>query len=389
MLQKVHLTRTKRLHSGHLWVFSNELHESPKNYTPGSLVEVYDMHEEFIGIGYMNPNSLIAIRLLTHKKQGIDREFIRQRIKAAITLRQRLIGQRDAYRLVYSEGDYLPGLIADIYGTCVVLQFLTYGMEVMKDMVIDLFDEIMNPDVIVLRNDSRVRTLEGLLRHKEIVKGSLENLPVIREDGLLFEIDPYEGQKTGFFLDQRENRVSLKRYIGTGKGLDLFCYNGGWSMHLASAGAEITCVDSSDRAIAQAKRNADLNNLGSSIDFAVEDVFAFLEKELRKGESRYDYIVLDPPAFVKSAGKLKEAVKAYREINEMSIRLIRHGGILASSSCSYHMNRELFVDTLNAAAKNAHRSLRLIELRSQGPDHPVLLSMPETEYLKSAFILVD
>jgi 23S rRNA (cytosine1962-C5)-methyltransferase len=256
-------------------------------------------------------------------------------------------------------------------------------------MVIELFDEMLNPDIIVLKNESRVRVLEGLARYKEIVKGSFENLPVIRENGLFFEIDPYEGQKTGFFLDQRENRVSLKRYIRAGKGLDLFSYNGAWAMHLASGGAEITCVDSSDRALAQARRNADLNNLNNRIDFVVEDVFAFLEKELRKGEKRYDFIVLDPPAFVKSAAKLKEAVKAYREINEMSMRLIKQGGALVSSSCSYHMGRELFVDVLNAAAKNARRSLRLIELRSQAPDHPVLLSMPETEYLKCAFLLVD
>ena len=389
LAKKIHLTRTKRLHTGHLWIFSNEVHESLKLYQPGSLVEVYDMHDEFIGIGYINPNSLIAVRLLTREKKSIDREFLRQRINAAITLRRRLINERDAYRIVYSEGDYLPGLIADRYGNFLVLQFLTYGMEAMKDMVIELFDEMLNPDIIVLKNESRVRVLEGLARYKEIVKGSFEKLPVIREDGLFFEIDPYEGQKTGFFLDQRENRVSLKRYIRAGKGLDLFSYNGAWAMHLASGGAEITCVDSSDRAIAQARRNAALNNLNNRIDFVVEDVFAFLEKELRKGEKRYDFIVLDPPAFVKSAAKLKEAVKAYREINEMSMRLIKQGGALVSSSCSYHMGRELFVDVLNAAAKNARRSLRLIELRSQAPDHPVLLSMPETEYLKCAFLLVD
>ncbi|MBI5074035.1 MAG: class I SAM-dependent rRNA methyltransferase [Nitrospirae bacterium] len=388
-MQKVHLKRTKRLHGGHLWVFSNELHEGLKNYEPGSLVEVYDMHDEFIGIGYINPNSLIAVRLLTRERHSIDREFIAQRINAAITLRKRLIGDREAFRVIYSEGDYLPGLIADTYGACVVLQFLTFGMDAMKDMVIELFDEILRPEIIVLRNESRVRTLEGLPQYKEIVKGSLESLPMIREDGLFFEIDPYEGQKTGFFLDQRENRVSLKRYIQHGKGLDLFSYIGAWSMHLASAGAEITCVDSSDRAIAQARRNADLNDLGSRIDYAVEDVFAFLDKELRNGEGRYDFIVLDPPAFVKSAGKLKEAAKAYREINELCMRLLKRGGILASSSCSYHMSRELFVDTLNAAAKNARRSLRLIEFRSQAPDHPVLLSMPETEYLKCAFLVVD
>ncbi|MBI5847889.1 MAG: class I SAM-dependent rRNA methyltransferase [Nitrospirae bacterium] len=389
MMQKVHLTRTKRLLGGHLWVFSNELHESPKNYTPGSLVEVYDMRGDFLGTGYINPNSLIAVRLLTRERKNIDKDFLRVRIQAAIALRKRLTVGSDACRLVFSEGDYLPGLIADLYGTCLVLQFLTCGMEAMKDLVIELFDELIKPEIIVLRNEGRVRSLEGLDRYKEVVKGSLESLPVVREDDISFEIDPYEGQKTGFFLDQRDNRVSLKRYIREGKGLDLFCYNGGWSMHLASAGAEITCVDSSDRAIAHARRNAELNNLGSRIDYAVEDVFAYLEKELGKGERRYDFIVLDPPAFVKSAGKLKEAAKAYREVNEICMRLIRPGGMLASSSCSYHMGRELFVDTLNTAAKNARRSLRLIELRSQAPDHPVLLSMPETAYLKCAFLLVD
>lgn len=388
-MQRVHLRRTKRLHSGHLWIFSNELHESPARYAPGSLVEVYDMQEEFLGLGYINPNSLIAIRLLCREKRSIDREFLRQRINAALALRKRLLGEREAYRLIYSEGDYLPGLIADVYGACVVLQFLTYGMEAMKDMVVELFEEIMRPEMIVLRNEGRVRTLEGLPLYKELVKGSLEQPPVIREDGILFEIDPYEGQKTGFFLDQRDNRVALKQYIRHGSGLDLFSYIGAWSMHLASAGAEITCVDSSERAIAQVRRNADLNKLSGRINIAVEDVFSFLERELRAGDRRYDFIVLDPPAFVKSANRLKEAVKAYREINEMSMRLIKSGGILASSSCSYHMGRELFVDTLNAAAKNARRSLRLIELRSQAPDHPVLLSMAETEYLKCAFLLVD
>lgn len=385
----IHLKRTKRLHSGHLWIFSNEVREGLKQYDPGSLVEVYDMHEEFIGVGYINPNSLIAVRLLTREKKSIDRDFLRQRMIDAIRLRERLLNERDACRIIYSEGDYLPGLIADRYGNCLVLQFLTFGMEAMKDIITGLLDELLKPDTIIIRNESRVRTLEGLSLYKEIVKGSIDTLPVISEDGVLFEIDPYEGQKTGFFLDQRDNRVCLKKYIKEGKGLDLFSYNGTWSMHLASAGAEITCVDSSDRAIAQARRNADLNNLNSRIDFAVEDVFAFLEKELRRNEKKYDFIVLDPPAFVKSAGKLKEAAKAYREINELSMRLIRPGGILASSSCSYHMNKDLFADTLTTAARNAGRSLRLIELRSQAPDHPVLLCMPETEYLKCAFLVVD
>jgi len=388
-MQRVHLKRTKRLHAGHLWVFSNELYENPKQYLPGSLVEVCDMHDGFIGIGYINPRSLIAIRLLAKQKQDIDVQFLKQRISSAIQLRKQLVGERDAYRIIYSEGDYLPGLIADRYGGCLVLQFLTYGMEVMKDQVVELLDEMLGPETIVLRNDSRMRSLEGLPLYKEVVKGNLDSLPIIHEDGVEFEINPYEGQKTGFFLDQRENRLRLKQFIRKGRGLDLFSYVGAWSMHLASTGAEITCVDSSERAIAHAKRNTELNNAGDKISYAVEDVFSYLEREVTTGEKTYDFIVLDPPAFVKSANKLNEAVKAYRGINEASMRLVRPGGIFATSSCSYHLSRELFLEMLNAAAKNAGRSIRLIELRSQAPDHPILLSMPETEYLKCAFLVVD
>ncbi len=388
-MQKIRLTRTKRLQRGHLWIFSNEISSDLKQYSPGSLVEVYGMHDEFIGIGYINPNSLIAVRLLTRERREIDRAFLRQRMLAAISLRKRLLGDRDAFRVIYSEGDYLPGLIADIYGDCLVLQLLTFGMEAMKEIIIELLDELLNPKAIIIRNEGRVRSLEGLPLYKEILKGSIEQLPVIKEDGLLFQINPYEGQKTGFFLDQRDSRICLKKYIDGGKGLDLFSYNGGWSMHLASVGAEITCVDSSERAIAGARQNALLNNLNSRMDFAVEDVFVFVERTLRRGEGKYDFIVLDPPAFVKSAAKIKEAAKAYREINELSMRLIKPGGVLASSSCSYHMHRELFAEMLNNAARNAGRSLRMIELRSQAPDHPVLLAMPETEYLKCAFLLID
>ena len=387
-MQKVHLKRTKRLHHGHLWIFSNELHDSPKKYAPGSLVDVRDMHDAFIGIGYINANSLISVRLLTKKNESIDRDFLTRRITAAASLRRRLLGDRDAYRVIYSEGDYLPGLIADRYGQCVVLQFLTFGMEAMKEQVIELIDELLNPGVIIIRNDSRVRLLEGLPSYKEVAKGTVEELPVINEDGVLFEIDPYEGQKTGFFLDQRDNRIGLRKYIKEGKGLDLFSYIGAWSLHLASSGAEVICVDSSEKAVAGTKRNLDINNLHHRVSCIRDDVFSFLEKELQSGDRMYDFIVLDPPAFVKSAGRLKEAVKAYRELNAMCMRLLRAGGIMATSSCSYHLNRALFAEMLHAASRSAQRDIRLLEMRSQAPDHPILLAMPETEYLKCAFVVV-
>ncbi|MDH4231580.1 MAG: class I SAM-dependent rRNA methyltransferase [Nitrospirota bacterium] len=383
------MKRTKRLLGGHLWVFSNEIYESVKHYSPGSLVEVCDMHDLFLGTGYINPQSLISVRLLTREKEEIDEKFIRRRIKDAVNLRERLFGKRDAFRLFYSEGDYLPGLIVDKYADCLVLQFLTAGAEAFRDIIIRTLDELVNPGIMVLRNESRMRTLEGLPLHKEVIKGDLRVLPVVREDGLLFEIDPYEGQKTGFFLDQRENRVSLKKYVSGGRGLDLFCYLGAWSMHLASAGAEVIGVDASERAVVSAKRNAELNGLGERSAFVKDDVFSFLERELESAEKKYDFIVLDPPAFVKSASKIKEAIKAYRELNEMSMKLIKPGGMLATSSCSYHLSKEIFGDMLHSAGRNAKRSLRLLEMRSQSPDHPVLLSMPETEYLKCAFLIVD
>jgi 23S rRNA (cytosine1962-C5)-methyltransferase len=388
-IKKVHLKRTKRLLGGHLWVFSNEIYENAGHYGPGSLVEVYDMHDLYLGIGYINPQSLISIRLLTRDKERIHREFLQRRIRDALQLRKRLIGKRDAFRLIYSEGDYLPGLIVDKYANCLVLQFLTAGMEGLRDIIIEILDELFNPEIMVLRNDSRIRTLEGLPLSKEVIKGDLQKLPVFEEDGLFFEVDPYEGQKTGFFLDQRENRTFLKTFVKGGKGLDLFSYLGAWSMHLAASGAEVVGVDASEKAVSQGQKIAERNGLKERVLFLKDDVFSFLQKELESGEKKYDFIVLDPPAFVKSAAKIKEAIKAYRELNEMSMRLIKPGGILATSSCSYHLSKEMFVELLHTAGRNARRGLRLIAMRSQGPDHPVLLSMPETEYLKCAFLIVD
>ncbi|MBI5639652.1 MAG: class I SAM-dependent rRNA methyltransferase [Nitrospirae bacterium] len=388
-MQKVHLKRTKRLLAGHLWVFSNELHESPRSYLPGSLVEVYDMRDMFIGTGYINPNSLISIRLLTKEKVVIDAGFLKKRIDSAVAMRRRFVGEIDAVRLVYSEGDFLPGLIVDRYADCLVVQILTYGMEELKDTIIGILDDMLSPKTILLRNDSRSRSLEGLPLYKEVSKGNPDDLPVIDEDGVRLEVNPYEGQKTGYFLDQKANRRFLRGIISGGSGLDLFCYTGAWSMHLATSGAEVIGVDSSERAISLAEKNAGLNGLQDKVKFVKEDVFSFLKGELSNGEKRYDFIVLDPPAFVKSSGRIKEAVKAYRELNEVCMRLIRPGGILATSSCSYHLGREMFLDMIGSAGRDSGRDLRLLALRSQDIDHPVVLAMPETEYLKCAFVLVN
>lgn len=384
-MEVVRLSRTSRIRAGHLWVFSNELAESPKGFEPGSLVELRDRKDAFLGVGYINSRSLIAVRILTRQREEITPQFFKKRILDAVEHRKRFLEDMNSFRVVFSEGDFLPGLIVDKYDDCLSVQILTMGMDVRARTIIEALDEILSPSVIVLRNDSSARLLEGLRQEKAVVKGALDKLPVFREASLLFEVDPLRGQKTGFFLDQRENRVAFSRLVKSGKGLDLFCYTGAWGLHLAYNGAEVTGVDESESAIATAQRNAAVNGLSERSVFKRADVFAFLKEELSQG-SVYDFIVLDPPAFVKSGTRVKEGLRAYREINARAMQLLGKGGLLAASSCSYHISKEMFVELLRSAARDAGRQVRLIELRSQAKDHPVLLSMPETEYLKCAFL---
>jgi 23S rRNA (cytosine1962-C5)-methyltransferase len=386
-MEIVRLNRTSRVLAGHLWVFSNELAGSPKGFEPGSLVELRDRKDAFLGIGYINPHSLIAVRILTRQREEIDSHFFKRKILEALEFRKRFHGETNSFRAVFSEGDFLPGLIVDKYDDCLSVQILTMGMEVRTQTIIDVLDEVLSPSAIVLRNDSSSRLLEGLKQDRRVVKGTLDKLPVAKESSLLFEIDPLSGQKTGFFLDQRENRVAFSQLVQGGKGLDLFCYAGAWSLHLGHSGAEVTGIDESENAVALARRNAELNGLSERCIFRQADVFTFLKDEVSRG-SVYDFIVLDPPAFVKSRTKVKEAIKAYRMINAHAMGLLRKGGLLATSSCSYHIDKEMFVEMLRAAARDAGRDARLIEMRSQGKDHPVLLAMPETEYLKCAFLEV-
>jgi 23S rRNA (cytosine1962-C5)-methyltransferase len=386
-MEIVRLSRTSRILSGHLWVFSNELATSPKEFEPGALVEMRDRKDSFLGIGYINPHSLISIRILTRQRETVDSGFFRKRIIDALEYRKRCLDHMSSFRAIYSEGDFLPGLIVDKYHDCISVQFLTAGMDRISGMILDILDEVLSPSSIVLRNDSAARLLEGLGREKRVIKGTLDALPVVREDSLLFEIDPLSGQKTGFFLDQRENRRAFAALVREGRGLDLFCYSGAWGVHLAGKGCELTGVDESENAIAQAQKNAELNGLSNKCTFRKEDVFEFLKSEAARG-ARHDFIVLDPPAFVKGKTKVKEALRAYRAINANGMRVLREGGLLATSSCSYHIEREAFIEMLRTAARDAGRQARFVELRSQARDHPMLLSMPETEYLKCAFLEV-
>ncbi len=396
-MEHIRIGKTKRLFAGHQWVFSNELAQSPAGFTPGQLVELHDNRDNFLGVGYVNPHSLISVRVLTREREEIDAAFLRERMLEAARFRESFfVKGANAFRLIYSESDRLPGLIVDKYNDVLSVQILTAGMEALKETVLESLDGLFSPRAIVFRNDSRMRTLEGLPLYKEVAKGALDPLPVIEEEGVMFEVDPLEGQKTGFFLDQRENRAALKKIIREGSGLDLFSYAGGWGVHLAHSGAhEVTCVDESEKALAMAKRNAELNGLAGKMEFLKADVFDFLKERARAdGEKKdkdrkYDFVVLDPPAFVKSGKKLKEAVKAYTTLNGLCMRLLKPGGVLATSSCSWHLGQAEFMEMLrDAAHRHAEgRKINLLELRFQGRDHPALLSMPETGYLKCAFLV--
>ncbi|MBI5237279.1 MAG: class I SAM-dependent rRNA methyltransferase [Deltaproteobacteria bacterium] len=376
------IKKPSRILSGHLWVFSNELAQSPKRFEPGSLVELQDRFGEFMGIAYINPHSLIAARILSRRKEEINGGFFKKRILEALEYRKPFLTEGAGFRAVFSEGDLLPGLIVDKYADCLSVQFLTLGMDRFSDTIIKVLDEIFEPKVIVLRNDGSMRTLEGLLLEKKLVKGRLDSLPVIREGKAVFEVDPLGGQKTGFFLDQSENRLAFSG-MATGKtGLDLFCHTGAWTIGMALNGCEaVTAVDSSDTALKQARKNAELNKVSERCSFVKDDVNRFVEGEL-SSERLYDCITLDPPAFVKSRASVSVGRRAYRKINGSCMRLLKKGGLLATSSCSYHIDREEFLEILRSAAKDAGRAFRLVEARAQAKDHPVNLSHPESGYLK-------
>lgn len=384
-MEKVYLRRTHRVLGGHLWIFSNELRQSPKRYEPGSLVKVYDQHDTFLGVGYINPASLIAVRLLTRTDEPINADFFRKRMTAALRYRQELGIAQDSYRAVFSEGDFLPGLIVDKYADTAAVQFLTLGMERQREAILALVDELLAPAHMVVRNDSSIRLLEGLPLLKEVVKGSAGSMPVVAEGNVRLRVDVFSGQKTGLFLDQRENRIAFSRYLKGGAGLDLFSYSGAWALQAAAGGAQVSCVDRSETALALAASNAELNGLAGRLTPVRDDVFTFLKNELDTG-TLYDFVVLDPPAFVKSSAKLREGLRGYRETNAGAMRLIRPGGFLATSSCSYHVDRVTFLDMLHSAAREAGRSPRVLEVRAQSRDHPVLLSVPETAYLTCVFL---
>ena len=376
----------RRVERGHPWVFSNEIIDPPKDAEPGEILDVLDFSGRFIGRGYYNPRTLISIRLLTNTRDEINRDFLRGRISSARALRQKL-GFGDSYRAVFSEGDLLPGLIVDKFGDVLVVQSLTAGIDRLLNEIIATLDDVYTPDAIVLRNDSPSRALEGLPIERRVVKGEPAERLIIEESGIKYAVDVLKGQKTGFFFDQRENRLALRGLVKDRRVLDCFCYTGAWSLSAAKFGAsEVTGIDSSDQAISLAVQNAAMNNL--KVFFKNADVFDEL-KEMEKRQERFGCIILDPPAFAKSRAKIREAIKGYKEINRRALRLMEPGGVLVSCSCSYHVNQDLFREMLIDAAHAAGRGVRLLELRSQSRDHPMPLAAREAQYLKCAVLIID
>jgi 23S rRNA (cytosine1962-C5)-methyltransferase len=363
---------------GHPWVFRDDL-EKVEDAAPGAIVTLEKKNGDFLAQGFYSDRSKIAFRLISRNREPIDREFWKERLQRASQFRQSVVEKTNAYRMVYGESDGIPSLIVDRYGDHLVMQALSQGADQLTPLFAELFFELFQPVSLILRNDLSVRALEGLPPEKKIPMGNLPGHIEIQENGIRYSVDPWSGQKTGSFLDQRENRVRAGAYL-RGEVLDAFCYQGLFGLHAARSAARVICLDSSREALDRAAENARLNGF-ENMEFLRENVFDFLKAEVERG-NRYDGINLDPPAFAKSKGDLAAASRGYKELNLRAIRLLRPGGILITSSCSYNLSESRFLDILKDSARDAKADMRIIEKRGQSADHPVLLSFPESHYLK-------
>jgi len=381
--------RDRRVRGGHPWIFSNEIQDLEGIPGKGDAVEVFSAKGDFLGTAYFNPHSLIAARLLSRKREDIDApSFYKDRIAAAARRRIFHYPSENALRLVFGESDGLPGLVVDRYGDVLVVQLLAAGMECRREAIVAALQELFAPRAIIARNDVAVRALEGLDQTVELLTGTPPGRVVITEHGLEFLVDVMAGQKTGHFLDQKENHLALRGRVAGRRVLDLFCYSGAWSLQAAQFGANSTTgIDISPHAVALAAENAARNNLTDRCRFLQGDGFDAL-RQGQQGNERYGAIILDPPAFVKSKQRLAEAAKGYLTINRRAFEVLEEDGYLFSCSCSYHLTREHFLDILRQAARQAGRSVVIEEVRGQALDHPVALACPETDYLKCAVLRV-
>lgn len=367
-----------RIRNGHLWIYRSDIVDSAE-VTGGSITRVQDQKNNFIGLAFYSDSSQIALRFLTTADTQIDRHWWQQRIRACSDRRQNIPSDTNAYRVIYSEGDLLPSIILDRYDDVLVLQTLSQGSEAVKDLLVELLLEEFSPRAIIERNDVRVRQFEGLALIAGTLYGDAPDEFEITQSGLRFLVAPLAGQKTGSFLDQRENRLAAKA-LAKGRALDCFTFNGAFALHLASACEHVVGLDISADAIAGATKNAERNRI-DNVEFREANVFDAL-REMEAAGERFDTIVLDPPAFAKNRSSIDAAARGYKEINLRALKLLNPEGVLVTCTCSYHMPEHHFVQLIAEAAVDAKKRLQVIEKRMQSSDHPVLLTVPETYYLK-------
>lgn len=368
-----------RLKSGHVWVYRSDV-LSGDAIPPGSLISVADQRGKTLGTALYSSSSQIAIRLIASEPVVDFSALLRERILKAVAYRKTVVNNSDAYRVIFSEADFLPGLIVDRYHDILSVQILTQAMNAdpVREVVIAELVQQSQPASIIERTDARVRELENLPPRSSALLHGEKTATTFSMNGIRFQFDALEGQKTGAFLDQRENYAAAASYA-KGEALDIFCYQGGFALHLAPRCSQVTGVDSSRPALEVADRNAILNE--RSIEWIEGNAFDLL-KDYASAKRQYDTIVLDPPAFAKSKRDLDAAIRGYKELNLRALKMLRPGGLLVTCTCSYHVNQSSFLEMLGAACVDAHRTLRLIEVRGQAKDHPVLLNLPETAYLK-------
>jgi 23S rRNA (cytosine1962-C5)-methyltransferase len=370
-----------RIRSGHLWVYRSDVRSAEAQ--SGDAVGVTDEHDNFVGRAFFSSRSQITLRLLTRDDVPIDREFFKSRIRSAAEYRGRIVAGTDAYRLIYGESDLIPSLIVDRYADWLVLQTLSQGTESRKEELVSLLVEMFSPRGILERNDPRVRELEGLERRNSVLYGEVPDKIIAAQNGIRFTHDLHTGQKTGGFLDQRENHRAAAEYA-SGEVLDCFTYHGGFALTVGAKAAHVEATDLSGAAIAIARENQQLNNI-SNVTFTEANSFDALKAHDSSGR-KFDTVILDPPAFAKNRESVPAAVRGYKEINLRALKILKPGGILISCSCSYHIPEPLFLSVIAEAANDAHRATQVIERRTQARDHPILLTMPETHYLKCFII---
>ena len=377
----------RMLKSGGLWIFDNEIASILGSFEDGDIVAVHDFDGYGLGKGFINRNSKIRVRMMTRNRhQEIDEAFLKMRVQEAWNYRKK-VSDTGSCRVIFGEADFLPGLVVDKFSDVLVVQSLALGIDRLKDQIVELLKEVLAADGIEIRgvyerSDAKVRRQEGMELYKGFIGEPFDTNVEIEENGVRYMVDVKDGQKTGFFLDQKYNRKAIQHLCKDAKVLDCFTHTGSFALNAGYGGAkEVTGVDASELAVEQATLNSKLNGMEDRVKFICRDVFELLPVLEEKGE-KFDVVILDPPAFTKSRNSVKNAVKGYREINLRAMKLVRDGGFLATCSCSHFMTYELFTQTIHQAARNVHKRLRQVEYRTQAPDHPILWAAEESYYLK-------